>query len=130
MASSLNYMIKAAIGGGPALVVQDKFDTESFIYTQVTLPNGVSTDIAVGAGAATEIQMICIAVDAYKDAADAFAVTMAVGDGGAAAFTLEGPMALIGAGAAALLGDTIDTLTFANDTGADRTVTILVARNA
>ena len=129
MASSLSYLVKATIGGGPSFLAQDRFDTESFIFTQVTVPAAGAT-VAVGAGAMADIQLIGIAVDAYKDAAGAFQVTMQNALAGSPTITLEGPIMLVGAGAVSLLGTAIESLVFMNATGEDRTVTILVARNA
>jgi hypothetical protein len=132
MASSLSYQFKAAIGGGPSFSAQSQLDTESYSLTQVAIPitaGGVGTTVAIGAGAATEIQMLCISVDNYRNAAGALAISVTTAALGTP-LMLDGPLVLMGAGAAALLGTPIDSLDFNNGTGAERTVTILVARNA
>lgn len=125
MTDVVTYRMELSVEDGPSLTPNDHFDSEAYEKAEVEIPeNSVPTTVNVQPSLLTELQAIMIKADVYED------LTYTV-DEGVTPQTLDGPLMLVGPGNIALLGATVNDITFinANATTA-RNVTILVARTA
>jgi hypothetical protein len=123
MAEKLKWSFSAQVAGGPTLAgTGDIADVDAYVKLNVIVPANGNQDVEVltGTGGAVELLVISPAKPSAK-------LTYEVdGDD----VPLDGPVVLIGAGAASLLADTIGTLKFKNGTAEDAAISILAARDA
>jgi hypothetical protein len=110
---------------GPSIVADDHFNAQGYDKIEAVIPkSSVPTTINVQPSLLTELQAIMIIADVYTD------LTYTV-DEGVTPITLDAPLLLVGPGNIALLGATVNDITFTNANATTaRNVTILVARTA
>jgi hypothetical protein len=123
MAERLNWSFSTQVAGGPTLAGSGEMaDIDAYVKLNVVVPANASqgVEILTGGGAAVRLLLISPA----KPSVD---LTYEVGGQDV---PLDGPVVLIGAGAASLLSATIGTLDFTNNTAQDATISILAARDA
>jgi hypothetical protein len=110
--------------GASTISIEDYIDVEAVDSIHVTIPkNSVATEVNLQPEDC-EVSFIAITAGSYDD------LTYTV-DEVVTVRTLDGPLVLMGAGVAALLGDPLATLTFTNaNITTDNTVDIVVGRNA
>lgn len=126
MTEKITYSISIQVAGGPKLAAANPLDVEAYDKTRVTLVDGDSDKaVNIQPGGAGLARFLAITATRYDDA-----LSYKVNDAGALAVVLNGPHLFIGAGGVGLLGGAPATLFFANATGAEVTVDILVGRDA
>lgn len=125
MADMVTYRMELSVEDGPSLTPNDHFDSQGYDKIEVEIPkSSVPTTVNVQPSLLTELQAIMITADVYED------LTYTV-DEGVTPMTLDGPLMLVGPGNIALLGATVNDITFTNANATTaRNVTILVARTA
>lgn len=123
MSERLKWSFSTQVTGGPTLASSGEMaDVDAYVKLNVLIPANGSQDVEVltGTGAAVKLLLISPAQPS-KD------LTYEVDTKDV---PLDGPVVLIGGGAASLLSATIGTLKFKNATTQDATISILAARDA
>jgi hypothetical protein len=114
---SWNYVAQAL--SGPSLSGQGELEIDAYDKFSFIIPDNATQQVDLVPG--STVSLLVINPDKTSDK-----LTYKVGSKDV---KLDGPHVLIGAGAVSLLGVT-DKLTFANKTGADATIEILIGRDA
>ncbi len=127
MSESIVFDINISVSAGPALELSQKLTVDAYDKFDVAVPNG-TTALAVklvpsGAGNVSFV-LVSPAMDQLSDN-----LTYKV-NAATTTYSLNGPHLLIGAGATALLDSDPTLLTFANSSGKDAEITILIGRKA
>jgi hypothetical protein len=119
---SWNYSLAAAYG--PAIVNAGVFDVDAYQKLSVRIAAGATQAVTIAPGTWADVRSVAIAA---SDSSGSVEVTP---DGAAAAFALDGPLFLIGAGAVGLLGSGDATLSIENTGAGEVSVDIFVTRDA
>jgi hypothetical protein len=123
MPERLKWSFSAQVAGGPTLAGSgDLANVDAYVKLNVTVPANGDQDVEVLTGTGGAVQLLVI-----SPAQPSEDLTYEVGGNDV---PLDGPVVLIGAGAASLLADTIGTLKFKNGTAQDASISILAARDA
>jgi len=122
MSEKISWSFKAQVTAGPTLSESDTTEVDAYDKIEAVIPAGGSKTVDVQPGA-TGVKFLFISADDYEDLA--YEV-----DGSGTDVDLDGPLILIGAGAAGLLGATQKQFEFKSSGSADVTVDILVGRDA
>lgn len=122
MPEKLSWTFAARVLGGPTIAQSGQAEVEAYVKLAVTIKKGATQDVEIFPGAGGNAQVVIIAPAVPSDK-----LTYEVGGDTVA---LDGPQVLIGAGAVGLLGATLGTLTFKNQTAQDADLSILVGRDA
>ncbi len=123
MSERLKWSFSTQVTGGPTLASSGEMtDVDAYVKLNVLIPANGSQDVEVltGAGAAVKLLLISPAQPSTD-------LTYEVDNNDV---PLDGPVVLIGGGAASLLSATVGTLKFKNATTQDATISILAARDA
>jgi hypothetical protein len=123
MPETLKWSFAAQVLAGPTLAGSGEIaDVDAYVKLNVTIPANGSQDVEVLTGTGGAVQLLVISP--AKPSADLTYER----DGNDV--PLDGPVVLIGAGAASLFAATIGTLKFKNITAQDAAISILAARDA
>jgi hypothetical protein len=123
MAEKLKWSFSVQVAGGPTLAGNgDIADVDAYVKLNVIVPANSSQNVEVLTGTGGAVQLLVI-----NPAKPGDKLTYEV-DGNDV--PLDGPVVLIGAGAASLLAATIGTLKFKNGTAEDASISMLAARDA
>lgn len=123
MAERLNWSFSAQVSGGPTLAGSGEMaNIDAYEKLNVVVPANASQSVAVLTGTGAAVRLLIM-----NPAQPSVDLTYEVDSQDV---PLDGPVVLIGAGAASLLAATIGTLTFTNSTAQDATISILAARDA
>jgi hypothetical protein len=128
MAEQIDWAFSLKVAAGPSLSGTGKSAVEIYDKTSETIPAGESADIEILPAASDELALVAITADQYG--ADPGPITYQQDDADTTPITLDGPVTLIGAGAAAMFPKELSTLTFTNGTAAPVVIQILIGRNA
>ncbi len=121
MSHSLSWSVQAQVSDGPAISTSGNMSVDAYDALDATVPAGGGVTVAVQPG--DGCQALIITASSYES------LTYEV-DGSGVSVTLDGIHALIGSGAASLLGATQNSIAFTNSGAEDIDVSILVGRNA
>ncbi len=125
MSESIVLDINVSVPAGPTVAISQKLTVDAYDKFDVTVPDATTalTVKLVPSGAGTvSFVLVSPAADQLSDN-----LTYKV-NAGTATHALNGPHLLIGAGAAALLDSDPTSLTFANSSGKNAEITILIGR--
>lgn len=119
MSETINWSFKAQIASGPTQTLSGKITADAYDKLECAITAGATATLKVQPS--NGAKFILISASKYEN------LTYKV-DGGAAV-TLDGPLVLIGSGAAKLLSANQQSFEFKSTDPADITVSILVARD-
>jgi hypothetical protein len=122
MSERINWSYKVEAVGGPTLAGNGSMSPDSYEKFAITVPTPAGTAVTVDVSAGTGAQFLLLTSSTYEK------VTYKVGGG--ATRTLNGPIMLVGSGAMALLGGTLNQFTFTNNGTTDVTVGLFIGRDA
>lgn len=126
MAVKLAYSLSIQVAAGPSIAASSSLEVEAYDKVQVLVADGESDRaVNIGPGGAGLMQFLSVTATDYDSG-----LTYKVNDAAANAIPLDAPHLFIGAGAVGLLDNEPTQLLFANATGSDVTVHILVGRDA
>jgi len=122
MAVSINYQFLAAVPGGPSVTASEKVSTDSYEFIQVTVEAGeenkkVMLDIT------EKVVMLVMRADKYDS------LSYRKKTANSTEVPITAPLILIGKGAVALIGPSLESLLFTNTGETAREITILISRS-
>jgi hypothetical protein len=123
MPELVKWSFSAQVAGGPTLAGSGQLaSVDAYVKLNVVVPANASqaVEILTGSGGAVRL-LILSPAEPTPDLTYEVDSTQV---------PLDGPVVLIGSGAASLLAATIGTLTFTNNTAQDAAIAILAARDA
>ena len=119
--AAIKFAVDVQISGGPKVNFNEMFNASGYDRLDVLLPgDNTAVPVAIQPGDAEDIRLLII-----RSSTPSADVTF---DNGGTAVALTSPLVLTGPSITFL--DNVEDLTFNNNSGADVTVTILVARSA
>ena len=123
MGESLNWSFSIQMAGGPTLSGAGDMGigVDTYVKSTVKVPANGTADVELLTGAGADMKLLVIKPDKNSDK-----LTFEAGGNDV---PLDGPLVLIGAGAASLYGK-VGTVKFKNGGGEDIAVSILAARDA
>jgi hypothetical protein len=122
MSERINWSYKVQAVGGPTLAGSGSASTDSYEKFTITVPTPAGTAVVVDVSAGASAQFLLLTSSTYEN------VTYKVGGG--AARTLNGPILLVGSGAVALIGGTLNQFTFTNNGTTNVTIGLFIGRDA
>ena len=123
MPERLNWSFSAQVAGGPTLASSGEMaNIDAYVKLNVVVPANASQSVEILTGSGAAVRLLVM-----SPAQPSVDLTYEVDSQNV---PLDGPVVLIGAGAASLLSATIGTLEFTNNTAQDATISILAARDA
>jgi hypothetical protein len=123
MPESLKWNFSIQTSGGPSLSGSGDVssDVDTYLKSSVTVPASGNVDVQLLTGAGGPVKLLVIK--------PAKADTKLTYEANGKDVPLDGPLVLIGAGAASLYGD-VGTIKFKNGGSADESVSIFAARDS
>jgi hypothetical protein len=128
MAEQIDWAFSLKVAAGPSLSGTGKRSVEIYDKTTTSILAGESAEVDILPAASGELALVAITADQYG--ADPGPITYQQDDADTTPITLDGPVTLIGTGAAAMFHKELSTLTFTNGTAAPVVIQILIGRNA
>jgi hypothetical protein len=125
MAESIVLAINVGVANGPTLAINRTLTVDAYDQFNVAVPEGaIATTIELLPTTTGKVKLLAVSSDHYDDNLS-YTVNAA-----ADVYKLDGPHLLIGAGAVSLLNAVPEKLIFANSSGANAQVRILIGRDA
>ena len=122
MAESLRWNFAVQVSGGPTIAGNGApADVDTYHKASVSVPANSGLDVQLLTGAGGKVKLLVIL--------PAKATDKLTFEANGKDVPLDGPLVLIGSGAASLFGD-VGTIKFKNNTAEDATVSLLAARDA
>jgi hypothetical protein len=126
MTEQIAWTLNVAVPGGPKVPIGDTLTVDAYDVIDVNVADAsADTPVEIQPGGAGSVRFLLVKASSYGDQ-----LTYKVNEASADAVTLDAPLALVGAGAVALLGDSPQKLLVSNDLGQDISLRILVGRTA
>jgi hypothetical protein len=122
MAEKVSWTFAARVLGGPTIAQSGEVQVEAYVKVAVTIRKGTTQNVEIFPGAGGSAQLVLVSPAKPSDKLTYELAGKKV--------ALDGPHVLIGSGAVGMLGATVGTLKFENQTGEDVDIAILAGRDA
>ena len=121
----VQYSITVQVAKGPVIQSGGTLEVDAYEKIDIEIAAGATEEATISAGALADVRALVI-----KPSVEDKTISVKTSAAGAAAIALDGPITLIGAAAASLIGTAPDKFTFKNTGAAPASVQVLVGRKA